>query len=127
MLKVGRPEFREYWRSGREQSICISNAVKRWIRELFMDGDAGAVAQKDGTPAFRTDVCPGVDVDSVHDFSRARRHWLDRLAAPQLRSNASCAVCSCIHVSPQRVARKATNWLLGPSDPRISFWLFDTT
>ena len=39
----------------------------------------------------------------------------------------ACAVCFCIHVCPQRVARKATNWLLGPSDRRSRFGQFDTT
>src|SRR5690606_20903862 len=39
----------------------------------------------------------------------------------------TCVVCFCIHVCPHRVARKATNWLLGPSDRRSRRGLFDTT
>jgi hypothetical protein len=75
MLEVCRPKLREYWRGGCEQPFCVSNTVKRWICEFLVNGDAGAVAEKDGVPIVFTDIRPGVDVDSVLDFSQAPLHW----------------------------------------------------
>src|SRR5690606_19111366 len=76
MLEVGSPELGEYWGSGGEQSFCVSNAMECWVCELLVDGDTGAVAQKEGAPTFSTDVCPGVDVDSVHNLNCASL-WVD--------------------------------------------------
>src|SRR5690606_15955987 len=56
MLEVGSPELGEYWGSGGEQSFCVSNAMECWVCELLVDGDTGAVAQKEGAPTFSTDV-----------------------------------------------------------------------
>ena len=66
MLKVSRPELGEYWRGGCEQPFCVGNAVECWICKLLVDGDAGAVTQKEGAPTFRADVRPSVDSYSVH-------------------------------------------------------------
>ena len=88
MFEVGRAELGEYWRGGCVQPFCVSNAVKCWIGKLLVDGDAGAVAQKEGLPTFRADVCPSVDFDSVHVLSRARIHrvvW--HAESQQLRSD----------------------------------------
>jgi hypothetical protein len=53
-----------------------------------VDGNAGAVAQKEETPNFRADIRPSVDFDSVHVLSLARLHRVVWYAeSQQLRTN----------------------------------------
>ena len=68
--------------------------MKCWIGKLLLDGDAGAVTQKEGIPTFRADVAPSVDTDSVHVLSRARIHrdvWHEE--SQQLRSDVRRSCC----------------------------------
>lgn len=46
------------------------------VCKLLVDGDAGAVAQNEGAPTFSADVCPSVDIDSVHNLHGASL-WVD--------------------------------------------------
>ena len=46
------------------------------VCKLLVDGDASAVAQKEGAPTFSADVCPSANIDSVHNLHGASL-WVD--------------------------------------------------
>ena len=100
MLEVGCPELGEYWGSSGEQSFCISNAMECWVCELLVDGDAGAVAQKEGAPTVSADVCPGVDVDSIHALHWPVTDWIGS------KNRSSCDRISAVDAVRSTVAKR---------------------
>ena len=100
MLEVGCPELREYWGSSGEQSFCISNAMECWVCELLVDGDTGAVAQKEGAPTVSADVCSGVDVDSIHALHWPVTDWIGS------KNRSSCDRISAVDAVRSTVAKR---------------------
>lgn len=107
----------------RSASAIEGQTVLSRVRRL--DGDP--LARTHGTHHIEELVAVSVLPNS---FCKKSRHLIICTAIARADEPVclrACAVCFCIHICPQRVARKATNWLLGPSDRRIRFALFDTT